>query len=58
MKRKSFNIHIEFPSAWDLLNFIEKLLIGFAVGMTAFLVFMFVEKHYPKPQLKDHSKQL
>ena len=48
MKRKSFNIHIEFPSAWDWLNFIEKLLIGFAVGMTAFLVFMFVDEALSK----------
>lgn len=48
MKRKSFNIHIELPSAWDWLNFIEKLLIGFAVGMTAFLVFMFVDEALSK----------
>lgn len=43
MKRKSFDIHIEFPSAWDWLNFIEKLLISIAVILTAFLVFMFVD---------------
>lgn len=48
MKRKSFDIHIEFPSAWDWLNFIEKLLIGFVVGMTAFLVFMFVDQALSK----------
>lgn len=48
MKRKSFDIHIELPSAWDWLNFIEKLFIGFAVGMTAFLVFMLVDEALSK----------
>ena len=49
MKRKSFNIHIEFPSAWDWLNFIEeKLLIGIAVILTAFVVFMFVDEALSK----------
>lgn len=48
MKRKLFDIHIELPSAWDWLNFIEKLLIGFAIGMTTFLVFMFVDQALSK----------
>ena len=48
MKRKSFDIHIELPSAWDWLNFIEKLLIGIAVVLTAFVVFMFVDEALSK----------
>lgn len=48
MKRKSFDIHIELPSAWDWLNFIEKILIGIAVVLTAFLVFMFVDEALSK----------
>ena len=48
MKRKSFDIHIKFPSAWDWLNFIEKLLIGIAVVLTAFVVFMFVDEALSK----------
>ena len=48
MKRKSFDIHIELPSAWDWLNFIEKLLIGFAVVLTVFVVFMFVDEALSK----------
>ena len=48
MKRKSFDSHIEFPSAWDLLNFIEKLLIGIAVILTAFVVVLFVDQALSK----------
>lgn len=48
MKRKSFDIHIELPSAWDWLNFIEKRLIGIAVVLTAFVVFMFVDEALSK----------
>ena len=48
MKRKSFNIHIELPSAWDWLNFIKKLLISIAVILTVFLVFMFVDEALSK----------
>lgn len=52
MKRKSFDIHIELPSAWDWLNFIEKLLISIAVILTAFLVFMFVDTALAKTTSK------
>ena len=48
MKRKSFDIHIEFPSTWDWLNFIEKLLIGIAVILTAFVVVLFVDEALSK----------
>ena len=48
MKRKSFDIHIELPSAWDWLNFIEKLLIGFAVVLTVFVVVLFVDEALSK----------
>lgn len=48
MKRKSFNIHIELPSAWDWLNFIEKLLISIAVILTVFVVVMFVDEALSK----------
>lgn len=48
MKRKSFDIHIELPSAWDWLNFIEKLLIGIAVVLTAFVMFIFVDEALSK----------
>ena len=48
MKRKSFDIHIKFPSAWDWLNFIEKLLIGIAVILTAFVVVLFVDQALSK----------
>lgn len=48
MKRKSFDIHIEFPSAWDWLNFIEKLLIGFTVVLTVFVVVLFVDEALSK----------
>lgn len=48
MKRKSFDIHIELPSAWDWLNFIEKLLIGIAVVLTVFVVVLFVDEALSK----------
>ena len=48
MKRKSFDIHNKFPSAWDWLNFIEKLLIGIAVILTAFVVVLFVDEALSK----------
>lgn len=48
MKRKSFDIHIELPSAWDWLNFIEKLLIGFTVVLTVFVVVLFVDEALSK----------
>ena len=48
MKRKSFDIHNKFPLAWDWLNFIEKLLIGITVILTAFVVFMFVDEALSK----------
>lgn len=48
MKRKSFNIHIELPSEWDWLNFIEKLLIGFTVVLTVFVVVLFVDEALSK----------
>lgn len=48
MKRKSFDIHIELPSAWDWLNFIEKILIGFAVVLTVFVVVLFVDEALSK----------
>ena len=48
MKRKSFDIHNKFPSAWDWLNFIEKLLIGSAVILTAFVVVLFVDEALSK----------
>lgn len=48
MKRKSFDIHIEFPSAWDWLNFIEKLIIGIAVVLTVFVVVLFVDQALSK----------
>ena len=48
MKRKSFDIHIELPSAWDWLNFIEKILIGIAVVLTVFVVVLFVDEALSK----------
>ena len=48
MKRKSFDIHIKFPSAWDWLNFIEKLLIGITVVLTVFIVVLFVDQALSK----------
>ena len=48
MKRKSFDIHNKFPSTWDWLNFIEKLLIGIAVILTAFVVVLFVDQALSK----------
>ena len=48
MKRKSFDIHIEFRSAWDWLNFIEKLLIGIVVVLTVFVVVLFVDQALSK----------
>ena len=48
MKRKSFDIHNKFPSTWDWLNFIEKLLIGIAVILTAFIVVLFVDEALSK----------
>lgn len=48
MKRKSFDIHNKFPSTWDWLNFIEKLLIGIAVVLTVFVVFIFVDQALSK----------
>ena len=48
MKRKSFDIHIKFPSAWDWLNFIEKRLIGITVILTAFVVVLFVDEALSK----------
>ena len=48
MKRKSFDIHIELPSAWNWLNFIEKLLIGIAVVLTVFVVVLFVDEALSK----------
>lgn len=48
MKRKSFDIHIEFPSAWDWLNVIEKILISIAVVLTVFVVVLFVDQALSK----------
>ena len=48
MKRKSFDIHNKFPSTWDWLNFIEKLLIGITVILTAFVVVLFVDEALSK----------
>lgn len=48
MKRKSFDIHIKLPSAWDWLNFIEKILISIAVVLTVFVVVLFVDQALSK----------